>query len=42
MYAQAQQEAPAQDAGHAGGEKQATDVEEADFEIVDEDEQKND
>ena len=42
MYAQAQQEAPAQDAGNAGGEKQATDVEEADFEIVDEDEQKND
>jgi molecular chaperone DnaK len=42
MYAQAQQEAPTQDAGNAGGEKQATDVEEADFEIVDEDEQKND
>jgi molecular chaperone DnaK len=42
MYAQAQPEAPDQDANSAGAEKQATDVEEADFEIVDEDEQKND
>ena len=44
MYAQAQgaeQGAPgAEAAADAGGEKQATDVEEADFEMVDEDDKK--